>query len=148
MRIIILISILFLSFQSIGQSKKIGDNIKKIDNSQFEINHDTKAAFSIKSPGAMKLIKSGKAAAEKLIASLNDSDKNIIAHFVLCHIYFKHVSFAGPKIISTSEGDVSKYYLGQEHGEGLIISELKGKKYIEAKDLEKIKVYWKEKIKH
>ncbi len=149
---ILKIILIFFCFQSFAQSKKIDAYIKKIDNSQFSIVHGTAATFSMSSPAAFKLIKIGKRATAKLIMALNDSTKTIMAHLVLCHIYFKHVSFAGPKIVSNIDKDISKYYLGEEKGEGLIISETEishtiYNKYIETKDLEKIKGYWQKKVK-
>jgi hypothetical protein len=150
----ILFYTIFLSHLIIGaQSKKIDDNIKKLENSQFTIIHGDGPAFKMKSSAAHKLIKIGKTAAEKLILALNDSTKVIMAHLVLCHIWFKHASFAGPKKIITDNGDMNIYYLGEEKGEGLLISETKFtsenyKVFIQAKDLERIKIYWKNKTAH
>jgi Holliday junction resolvase len=46
--------------------------------------------------------------------------------------------------------DIFKYYLGEENGVGLIISEVKlhgkHKIYVEPKDIETIQNYWKTKI--
>ncbi|MEO6303759.1 MAG: hypothetical protein ABIP51_11375 [Bacteroidia bacterium] len=134
-----------------AQSAKIDANIKKTDNSQFSILHQKEPGFSMKSSPAHKLIRIGKKATEKLIVALDDSSKVIMAHLILCHIWFAHVSFAGPKTVVTNNGDVFKYYLGEEKGEGLLISEIKKEdgtyiKYIEQKDLEKIKIYWNNKV--
>jgi len=144
---VILFSFFLFSFQNFPQSKRIADNIAKIDNSQFIIDHTTKANFTMKSPAAMKLIRMGKKASEKLILTLDDPNKGIMAHLILCHIYFKHVSFAGPKIFVSDTREINKYFLGQEKGEGLIVSEFENKKYIEPSDLEKIKTYWAKKVK-
>jgi len=134
-----------------AQNRRIETNIQKLDNSQFVIDHNSKAIFAYKSSAANKLIRIGKAASPKLIAALNDPNKVIMAHLVLCHIYFKSVSFAGPKEQSKDDVTIYKYYLGQQNGEGLIISEIKkGKGYslfIEPKDLEDIITYWKTKAK-
>ena len=143
----LLLILLFSGFQNFAQSKKIADNIKNLDNSQFIIDHNVKAGFSMKSPAAMKLIKIGKPATEKLIAALNDPTKVIMVHLTLCHIYFKQATFAGPKIISIDGVEINKYFLGEEHGEGLIISEVSNRKYIQPGDLEKIKLYWTKKVK-
>ncbi len=143
----LLLLILFFCFNSFAQSGKIDANIKNLNNNQFKIDHQNKGSFSAKSKAADKLVKIGKVSANKLIAALEDPEKTIMAHWTLCHIYFKHVSFAGPKKVSMADGDVLKYYLGEEKGEGLIISEVEaaGKIYIEPKDLEKIKEYWNKK---
>ncbi len=140
-----------LAIQNYAQSSKADANILKINNDEFIILHNKAANFSMKSKAAHKLIKIGKPATTKLIAALNDSSKVIMAHLILCHIWFKHVSFAGPKIVVTNSGDVLKYYLGEEKGEGLLISEIKNpdgsyKKFILPADLEKIKTYWNKKI--
>ncbi len=147
MKTILLTLLLFCCFENFSQSKKIEDNIKKLDDTQFIIDHNIKAGFSIKSPAAMKLIKIGKPASGKLMAALDDPNKTIMAHLVLSHIYFKQVSFAGPKILLIDGVEINKYFLGEEHGEGLIIIEDSNKKYIQPGDLEKIKRYWLKKIK-
>lgn len=133
------------------QTKRIDKNIQKIDNSQFIINHDSKASFSFNSSAAHKLIRIGKPATARLIGALNDPNKIIMAHLTLCHIYYKHASFAGPKEFIQNNETVFKYFLGQEKGEGLIISEMKkdGKYtlYIEEKDKADIIVFWNAKLK-
>jgi len=149
MKKLLLLFFTYLSISLIAQNKRIETLIQKLDNSQFGIDHHSKAAFSYNSPAANKLIKIGKRASSKLIEALNDTNKIIMAHFVLCHIYFKHVSFAGPKEQMKEAETVYKYYLGEEKGEGLIISETKKAGgytvFIEAKDKEEILNYWKNK---
>jgi hypothetical protein len=144
---------IFFFFQTLilnGQTKKIESNIKKLNNNEFYIDHTKKASFSIKSSSAHKLIAIGKPATEKLIEALSDSTKVIMAHLVLCHIYLKLASFAGPKEQMKNDVTVYKYYLGEEKGEGLIISKIKTTSgyniYVEPKDREKIISYWKNKI--
>jgi hypothetical protein len=143
--IVMIMSVCALSLSS--QNSKVAELIKGLDNSQFVINHNEKAKFEVKSAPANKLIRKGKKASAQLIAALDNPDKVIMAHYALCHIYFKHVSFAGPKIVSDGEADIYKYFLGQEKGEGLIISEAKKggnyRMYVEDKDVQKIKEYWK-----
>jgi hypothetical protein len=138
-------SVCALSLSS--QNSKVAELIKQLDNNQFVINHDEKAKFEAKSPSADKLIRKGKKTASQLISALDDPERVIMAHFVLCHIYFKHVSFAGPKVVSGEDANIYKYYLGEEKGEGLIISETKKggnyRMYVEDKDVQKIKEYWK-----
>ena len=135
-----------------SQTKRIENNIIKLDNNQFIIDHSVKAMFSCKSSPARKLIGIGKPATQKLIEALNDPNKIIMAHLVLCHIYFNHVSFAGPKEQTKGDEIIYKYYLGQEKGEGLIISEIKSgtnyKMYVEPKNVEEIIAYWKAKTKN
>lgn len=149
MKKLLLLLFTFLTLVSIAQNKRIENHIQKLDNSQFVIDHHAKATFSYNSPSANKLIKIGKRASPKLIEALNDPKKIIMAHFTLCHIYFKHVSFAGPKEQSVGDEIVYKYYLGEEKGEGLIISETKKAgeftTFIEPKDKEDILNYWKNK---
>ena len=135
-----------------AQFKSVDKLMTELNNSEFLINHHEKASFSFDNKAAYKLIKKGKKAMPALYTALNDSTKNIAAHFVLCHIEYKHVSFAGPKIIATEKENIYKYYLGQEKGEGLIISQSKlngnYRTYIEPTDLEKIKNYWDKIIKN
>jgi len=148
MRILIVIFALLVNFNFFAQSGKIDSYINKLDNSQFKIAHGSAATFSVNSPAAFKLIKKGKRAEKKLVAALSDSTKAIMAHWILCHIQFKTVSFAGPKTVFTSNGNLLKYYLGEEKGEGLIISENESHYlFVELKDLEKIKNYWTKKMK-
>ena len=113
--------------------------------------HGDKPAFKMDGKPAYKLIKIGKPASEKLIAALNDSAKVIMAHLVLCHIYFKVATFAGPKTITVNDKHVSRYFLGQEKAEGLIINEINNngiyKSYIKPDDLKSIIIYWKNIVK-
>lgn len=140
---------LLLSLFSTGQSSKIAGHIKNLNNSQFIINHEQKASFKYKSSSANKLIRLGKSAVLQLIEALNDPSKNIMAQLVLCHIYFKKATFAGPKTSSNEKEIVYKYFLGEENGEGLIISETTYKGnytlFVEPGDLAKIISYWKKK---
>lgn len=146
---ITILTFLLLSLLGSSQSKKIDSKIKELNNSQFIIDHSDKALFSVKSSAAKKLIKTGKPALPQLIEALNDTARVIMVQYVLCEIWFNNVSFAGPKMAHGSQGHVYKYYLGEEHGEGLIVSESKeNNKYrlfVEPKDIEKIKEYWKKK---
>ena len=105
--------------------------------------------FEMNSSAALKLIKTGRRSVEKLILALEDSTKVIMAHLILCHIYFNVATFAGPKEFIVNDLQVSKYFLGQEKGEGLILSETKingvYKIYIEEESLKKIIAFWKNK---
>jgi hypothetical protein len=143
--VLIVMSVCALSLSS--QNSKVAELIKQLNNSQFVINHDEKAKFEVKSQSANKLIKKGKKAASQLISALDDPERIVMAHYVLCHIYHKHVSFAGPKVVSGEDANVYKYYLGEEKGEGLLISEIRKsgnyRMYVEDKDVQKIKEYWK-----
>jgi hypothetical protein len=134
-----------------GQLRKADANIQKLNNDQFIIDHSQKASFKFKSNPALKLIKTGKPATDKLINALDDSTKTIMVHLVLCHIYFKQVSFAGPKVLVTDKGDLNKYYLGEEKGEGLVISETntdgKYSAFVLPGDRREIIEYWKLKLK-
>lgn len=133
-----------------GQLGKADAHIQKLNNSQFIIDHSQKASFHFESPAALKLIKTGKPATDKLIKALDDSTKTIMAHLVLCHIYFKHVSFAGPKVLVTDKGDLNKYYLGEEKGEGLVITETNTERkytaFVLPGDRQEIIEYWKGKL--
>lgn len=150
MRYLFLHLMLLVCITAVPQSKKIDKNITLLNNSEFIIDHSLKAKFDVKSPSGKSLIKIGKPATQKLIEALNDTSKTIMVHWVLCHIYFKAVSFAGPKEITKDDQTIYKYYLGQEKGEGLILSETKnnGKYYlyIEPSDLLTIKSYWQKKL--
>jgi hypothetical protein len=148
-------SILFTAFVlfnlvSPAQLRKADSYIQKLDNSQFIIDHTQKASFKINSPAAKKLIKIGKPATEKLIKALNDSTKTIMVQFVLSQVYFKNVSFAGPKTLATDKGDLNKYFLGEEKGRGLIISEtnINGNysAFVLPGDREEIIAFWKKKV--
>lgn len=146
----LLLSIILILTLSHAQAQLFTDSyIKKLNNSQFTIYHDTKAHFSVNSTPANRLVKQGKGASEKLLKALNDKDKVIMVHYVLCQIYFNHVSFAGPKESTKEEHTVYKYYLGEEKGSGLIISETKKNgnynMYVEEEDIRIIHDYWKEK---
>lgn len=147
-----LLSLIFIlvCLSAISQSKKIDKKIALINNSEFLIDHTTKAKFDVKSSAGKSLIKIGKPATEKLIEALSDTSKTIMAHWVLCHIYYRAATFAGPK--EYTEGDVTiyKYFLGQEKGEGLILSEVKEngnhKLFIEPHDLNTTINFWKKKL--
>ena len=103
--------------------------------------------FEMKSSAALKLKKAGKRATPKLIAALEDSTKVIMAHLALCHIYFNIATFAGPKEKTINDTTIYYYFLGQQNGEGLIISETKKnglyKMYIEPENLKTIISFWK-----
>lgn len=124
--------------------------IKKLENKQFIIVHGDKASFTFENKPALQLIKRGPSVSEKLLAALNDPNKTIMAQLVLCNIYFKIATFAGPKTITENDKHVSKYFLGEKDGEGLLISEIKEgnsyKIYVEEKDRQLIIEYWKKKI--
>jgi hypothetical protein len=141
----------FLTFVNIccfAQLRKADGYIKNLHNNQFIIDHEHKTYFKFKSSDAYKLIKTGKPATEKLIAALNDKDKVIMVHLVLCHIYFSKATFAGPKKAAGDE-DIDIYFLGEENGDGLIISEtVEGnyyKKYVHPEEIQRIISYWKAK---
>ena len=142
--------LLFFVTNCRAQSWRANGLIKKLNNSQFSIVHEEKASFTMKGRPAYQLIKIGKPAAEKLVAALSDTTKTIMAHLVLCHIYFKVASFAGPKVTTVNDKHISNYFLGQEKGEGLIISEIKTndnyKLFITAESLNAIVTYWKNKV--
>ncbi len=144
------ILIAFVLYVFFGTSQLFTDSyIKKLNNTQFTIYHDSKAHFSVNSSAANRLVKQGKGITDKLIQSLHDKDKVILVHYVLCQIYFNHVSFAGPKESTKDERTVYKYYLGEEKGNGLIISEIKKNgsysMYVEEEDIRIIEEYWKTK---
>lgn len=139
-------------FVCLSQKRKADILIAKLNNAQFIIDHSKKATFSMNSPEALKLFKASKSVSPKLIAALSDSTKTIMAHLVLCHIYFKHASFAGPKVLVTNEGDLNKYFLGEEKAEGLTISEtnIDGKynMFVLPSDRKFIIDYWKKRTKN
>lgn len=143
--------LLFISllFQLSGQTSKINSQISKLDNSQFVIDHSEKASFKVKGSAAQKLIRIGKPATAQLIKALDDEQRNIMAQYVLCHIWYNMSTFAGPKLFVKDSLRVSKYFLGEEKGEGLVISETQTngiyKMYVREKDREEIKAYWKKK---
>jgi hypothetical protein len=144
--------ILFICFATSAYSQSAAEKlVTELNNNQFIVDHSDKARFSFKSKAATKLIRKGKKASGALIKALDDPDRNIMAHLVLCHIYFKHASFAGPKIASEGDHNVYKYFLGREHGEGLIISEVKKggsySIYADPEDIKKAKEMWAKIIK-
>lgn len=147
--IISIISFLVFSNLSFAQLTRIDANIKKLNNNQFTIIHGDKPIFEMKSTAAFKLIKIGKRASSKLITALEDSTKVIMAHLTLCHIYFNVATFAGPKEKTLNNNTIYYYFLGQQNGEGLIISETKTndlyRMFIEPNDLKSIITYWKNK---
>ena len=146
---IYLVVILFTLFniKNFAQLTNVDANIKKLNNSQFIIIHGDKPMFEMKSSAALKLKKAGKLATPKLIAALEDSTKVIMAHLALCHIYFNIATFAGPKEKTINDTTIYYYFLGQQNGEGLIISETKRnglyKMYIEPENLKTIISFWK-----
>lgn len=139
-------TVLFFAAAFSFSQKKADEQIAKLDNTQFVINHEEKSSFSVKSSAMKKLIRMGKSAAPKLIAALNDENRNIMAHLVLCHIYFGHASFAGPKVVTENDVHVNKYFLGKEHGEGVVISEAKKggayRLYLSQPEAERIREFW------
>jgi hypothetical protein len=149
MKKIVLIVLLLAAYIAPAQTKRIDLCIKALDNKDFVIDHESKANFSVNSKAAQKLIRIGKAANEKLIEALNDPTKNIMAHWVLCQINFKTVTFAGPKSMHKDGEQVNMYYLGEEKGEGVVIFETKVnnayKAYFDKPQIEKISAYWKKK---
>ncbi|MGZ3901694.1 MAG: hypothetical protein ACXVDC_15310 [Bacteroidia bacterium] len=149
MRIYIVVLFALFHLGNFAQLRKADSYIQKLNNDQFVIDHSQKASFKMNSPAALKLIKIGKPATQKLINALADSSKTIMAQLVLSHIYFKHASFAGPKVLVTDKGDLSKYFLGEEKGVGLIISEtnIDGvyKMFVLDSDRAEIISYWKKK---
>lgn len=132
-----------------AQSKKIGLCIQSLSNKDFIIDHTKKASFSVESKAAKKLIRIGKAANPKLIEALSDPEKNVIAHWALCQINYKTVTFAGPKTMHKDGEQVNMYYLGEEKGEGVVIFESKVngdyKMYFDKPQIEKISTYWSKK---
>jgi len=124
--------------------------IRGLNNDQFIIDHNHKAGFTMKSKEAQKLIQKGVSATPKLVQALENPEKIIMAHLVLSHIYYKQVTFAGPKVHSGDMQDVYKYFLGGQDGKGIIISEIKQKgkykMFVEKADAEEIITYWKNKI--
>lgn len=133
-----------------SQKRKTDLYIEQLNNNQFIIDHSQKASFKMNSPAAFKLMKIGKSASEKLIKTLSDSSRIIMAHLVLSHIYFKKVSFAGPKTLVTNNGDMNKYFLGEEKAEGLVLTETTINEsyqlFITPGDRDEIINYWKKKI--
>lgn len=149
-RFIFLFTILLISIQVPAQSWRVSSLVKKLNNNQFSIVHEEKATFTMKGRPAYKLIKIGKPATDKLISALSDTTKTIMAHLVLCHIYFKVATFAGPKITTVDDKHISNYFLGHKDGEGLIISEIKTndnyKLFITPENLNSIVTFWKNKV--
>ncbi len=145
----ILMLLLVLCNVAFAQIPSTASLIKKLNNSQFTIMHSEKASFTMNSKPALQLMKRGISISQKLIIALNDTSKTIMAHLVLCHIYFKVATFAGPKSVIQNDKEIFKYFLGQKDGEGLIISEIKVadtyKMYLEEKDRAAIINYWKDK---
>ncbi|MBA3665292.1 MAG: hypothetical protein H0W61_13930 [Bacteroidetes bacterium] len=141
---------ILVNVSAFSQLRKADSYIQKLNNNQFVIDHSQKAGFKMQSPAALKLIKIGKPASEKLIKALSDTSKTIMVQLVLSHIYFKQVSFAGPKVLVTNEGDLSKYYLGEEKGVGLVISEtnINGiyHQFVTSSDLQEVISFWKKRI--
>lgn len=145
-----LLLFLFCHLFCSAQFKKTEVLISELNNQQFVIDHTAKATFSFNSKAATKLIRKGVKARKELFVAINDSTKIIMVQLILCNIYFKKATFAGPKMVTENDEHVNKYFLGEENGEGLIISEkLKGDKavYIRKEDQEKINRYWKSKLK-
>jgi len=146
----IITALLFLcAAMAPAQSKRIDLCIQALSNKDFIIDHNKKATFSVQSKAAQKLIRIGKSANPKLIAALNDPEKNVIAHWTLCMINFKAVTFAGPKSMHKDGEQVTMYYLGEEKGEGVVIFETKNgndyKMFFDKPQLEKISDYWTKK---
>lgn len=143
------IAVLFTMHCS-AQSWQVSSLIKKLNDNQFSIVHEEKVSFTMKGKPAYKLIKIGKPSAQKLITALSDTTKTIMAHIVLCHIYFKVATFAGPKVITVDDKHISNYFLGQEKGEGLIISEINTngiyRLFITPSNLNTIVSFWKNKV--
>ncbi len=149
MKKIITILLLLSTYVEQAQSKKIDLCIKALSNKDFIIDHDHKATFKVESKAAKKLLRIGRSANAKLIEALNDPDKNVIAHWALCQINFKTVTFAGPKSMHKDGEQVNMYYLGEEKGEGVVIFETKMngdyKLYFDKPQIEKITAYWQKK---
>lgn len=149
MKKIVLIMLLLCTYIVQAQSKRIDLSIQALNNKDFIIDHTTKAHFTVNSKAAQKLIRIGKASNAKLIQALNDPQKNIIAHWVLCQINFKTVTFAGPKSMHKDGEQVNMYYLGEEKGEGVVIFETKVgndyNMYFDKPQIEKIISYWQKK---
>lgn len=146
----LLIVLIIYALAGHAQFRSVSSLIKKLDNSEFIIDHSAKASFSMQSKSALKLIKIGHRASQKLVNALADSTKNIMAHLILCHIYYKVATFAGPKVITVNEQHISNYFLGQKSGEGLIISEINNngiyKIFVSPENLEAVKKIWEAKI--
>lgn len=149
MKKIITLLLLLSAYFVQAQDKKIDLCIKALSNKDFIIDHNTKATFMVNSKAAKKLLRIGKSANPKLIEALNDPDKNIMAHWVLCQINFKKVTFAGPKSMHKDGEQVNMYYLGEEKGEGVVIFETKTngeyKMFFDKPQIEKISAYWQKK---
>ena len=146
---LVVILLILFNFKNFAQFARVDVNIKKLNNNQFTIIHGDKPMFEMNSSAALKLIKTGRRSVEKLILALEDSTKVIMAHLILCHIYFNVAGQSFNKEFIVNDVQVSKYFLGQEKGEGLILSETKingvYKIYIEDESLRKIVSFWKNK---
>jgi hypothetical protein len=146
-----LVSLLSLNtiFGCSQSSKQIATLVSKLNNSQFIIEHGDRPSFHFESKAALKLIRKGTKAKAQLILALDDSSRAVMAQLVLCHIFFKQVNFAGPKIVSEGEYNINTYYLGEERGEGLLLRERKidyeWVVYARKEDREKIKQFWRDK---
>lgn len=144
----ILFTLLLLSAGS--QTKKTQALISELNDRQFIIDHQNRSTFHFNSKAANKLIRKGTKVSKELFTALSDTGKVIMAQLILCNIYFKKATFAGPKMVTENDEHVNKYFLGEENGEGLIISEIRknGTYYlfIRPADLEKTKEFWKKKL--
>lgn len=151
MKKIIMILLLLSTYFVQAQSKKIDQCIKALSNKDFIIDHDHKATFKVESKAAKKLLRIGRSANAKLIETLSDPDKSVIAHWALCQINFHVVTFAGPKTMLKDGEEVNVYFLGEEKGEGFVIYENKKngdhKLYFDKPQIEKITTYWQKKTK-
>lgn len=71
-----------------SQEKNVDSLIKHLHNDQ--LHHDYQwvlETFYLSDSAAEEIIKIGKPASKKLIPMLDDFDKGIIVHFILCNIY-------------------------------------------------------------
>jgi len=149
MRTLLLIGFFYCTFCA-AQQNKTAVLIAQLDNKQFVIDHNAKSSFSYTSKAANKLIRKSAKVRKELFIALSDSNKVIMVQLILCNIYFKKATFAGPKMVTENDEHVNKYFLGEENGEGLIISEMKKNGdytlFIRGSDLEKTRQFWKKKM--
>lgn len=149
MRTLLLLGFFYSAFCN-AQQNKTAALIAQLDNKQFVIDHNAKASFSYTNKAATKLIRKGTKVRKELFTALADSNKVIMVQLILCNVYFKKATFAGPKMVTENDEHVNKYFLGEENGEGLIISEVKKNGdytlFIRGNDLEKTRQFWRRKM--
>ena len=151
MRQVIILSILILfCFQLTSQTDKIESLVRRIDNSQFKIHRGYITWCSVASPAADTLINIGKPVTKTLLSALLDSNKVIVAHYILCLVWSDSCGFGAGKPIKTNNIYISKWHFGRDKDSSLIINEVDMIKmpyrlYIESDNRNLIVSYWRKK---